>query len=88
MMERILWVLLKPAGEGEVLSTATGLVVAIEGKVSKWLIDFIKKNYPEQAEKLLPRISRDGKIILPATPVDKNYLEEIRDQEKVYKVEA
>jgi len=88
MMERILWVLLKPAGEGEVLSTAAGLVVAIEGKVSKWLIEFIKKNYPEQAEKLLPRISRDGKIILPAAPVDKNYLEEIKDQEKVYKVEA
>jgi len=88
IMERILWVLLKPAGEGEGLSTAAGLVVAIEGKVSKWLIDFIKKNYPEQAEKLLPRISRDGKIILPATPVDKNYLEEIKDQEKVYKVEA
>ncbi len=88
MMERILWVLLKPAGEGEVLSTAAGLVVAIEGKVSKWLIEFIEKNYPGRANELLPQIRRDGTIILPATSVDKNYLEGIKDQEKVYRVQA
>jgi len=89
MMERILWVVLEPAKEGEVLSTAAGLVVAIEGKVSQWLIDFIKARYPEEeAERLLSRIVRDGKVILPAAPVDKKYLEGIQTEERIYKVQA
>jgi len=89
MMEKILWVLLSPAKEGEVLSTAAGLVVAIEGKVSQWLIDFIKARYSkEEAERLIPRIMRDGKVILPATPVDEKYLEGIKAEERIYKVQA
>jgi len=88
IIERILWVVLNPAKEGQVLSIAEGLVVAIEGRVSKWLIDFIKKNYPGEAEMLLPKISRDGTIILPATPVDKKYLEGIKAEERIYKVQA
>jgi hypothetical protein len=89
MMERVLWVVLNPAKEGEVLSTAAGLVVAIEGKVSEWLIEFIKGRYPEQeAARLLARISRDGKVILPATPVDEKYLEGIKAEERIYKVQA
>ncbi|MDH5174216.1 MAG: hypothetical protein OEW43_03035, partial [Elusimicrobiota bacterium] len=86
--EKILWVLLNPAGAGEVLSTAAGLVVAIEGKISRWLMEFIEKKYPGKAKELLPQIRKDGMIILPATRVDESYLEEIRDQEKAYKVEA
>jgi hypothetical protein len=89
MMERILWVLLEPAKEGEVLSTAAGLVVAIEGKVSEWLIDFIKARYAEdEARRLLSQIVRDGKVILPATPVDKKYLEGIESEARIYKVQA
>ena len=88
IMERILWVLLKPAEEGEILSTAAGLVVAIEGKVSKWLIEFIEKNYPGRANELLPQIRKDGMIILPAAPVDEKYLEKIRSQEKAYQIQA
>ena len=89
MMERILWVVLTPAKEGEVLSAAAGLVVAIEGKATKWLREFIRARYPEkEAERLLSQISRDGKIILPATPVDEKYLEGINAEEKVYKVQA
>jgi len=89
MMERILWVLLEPAKEGEVLSTAAGLVVAIEGKVSDWLKRFIRSVYPEaEAERILSEIVRDGKIILPATPVDKKYLEGIESEARIYKVQA
>jgi hypothetical protein len=89
MMERILWVVLRPAEEGEVLSTAAGLVVAIEGKVSKWLREFIKSRYPrEEAEKLLSQIQKGNTIILPATPVDEEYLKGIEAQEKVYRVQA
>jgi hypothetical protein len=89
MMERILWVLLEPAKEGEVLSTAAGLVVAIEGRVSEWLAEFIKARYPEdEAERLLSQIVRDGKIILPATPVDKKYLEGIESEARIYKAQA
>jgi hypothetical protein len=89
MMERILWVLLEPAKGGEVLSTAAGLVVAIEGRVSQWLIDFIKARYSEEeAKRLLSQIVRDGKIILPATPVDEKYLEGIESEARIYKVQA
>ncbi len=89
MMERILWVLLEPAKEGEMLSTAAGLVVAIEGRVSQWLIDFIKATYSEEeAKRLLSRIVKDGKIILPPMPVDKEYLEGIESEARIYKVQA
>ena len=89
MMERILWVVLSPAEEGEILSTAAGLVVAIEGKVSKWLREFIKSRYPrEEAERLLSQIQKGNTIILPATPVDEEYLKGIEAQEKVYRVQA
>jgi hypothetical protein len=89
MMERILWVVLSPAEEGEVLSTAAGLVVAIEGKVSKWLREFIKSRYPrEEAERLLSQIQKGNTIILPAIPVDEEYLKGIEAQEKVYRVQA
>jgi len=36
----------------------------------------------------LPKISRDGMIILPAAPVDDEYLEKIRAQEKEYEIQA
>jgi hypothetical protein len=89
MIERILWVVLSPEKEGEVISTAAGLVVAIEGKVSEWLIEFIKSRYSEEeAARLIPQITRDGKVILPATPVDKKYLEGIKAEERIYKVQA
>jgi hypothetical protein len=89
MMERILWVVLSPEKDGEVISTAAGLVVAIEGKVSQWLIDFIKARYPEEeAKRLIPQITRDGKIILPAAPVDEKYLEGLKAEERIYKVQA
>ncbi|MBA7547541.1 hypothetical protein ES705_39963 [subsurface metagenome] len=89
MMERILWVVLSPAEEGEILSTAAGLVVAIEGKVSKWLREFIKSRYPkEEAERLLSQIQKGNTIILPATPVDEKYLEGIKAEEKVYQIQA
>jgi glucosamine-6-phosphate deaminase len=90
IMERILWVVLEPGTEGEIVSTAAGLVVAIEGKVSDWLKKFIRSRYPNkaEAEKLLSRIVRDGKIILPATPVDKEYLEGIKAEERIYKIQA
>jgi hypothetical protein len=89
MMESILWVVLSPAEEGEILSTAAGLVVAIEGKVSKWLREFIKSRYPrEEAERLLSQIQKGNTIILPATPVDEEYLKGIEAQEKVYRVQA
>ena len=88
MKERVLWVLLNPAEEGGILSTAEGLVVAIEGEVSDWLIEFIKDNYPEEAERLLPQIRKDGTIILPATPVDEKYLEKIKAEERIYKAQA
>jgi len=88
IMERVLWVVLNPAEEGKVLSTAEGLVVAIEGRVSEWLVEFIKKSYGEEAEKLLPEIRKDGTIFLPATPVDEEHLEKIKIQEKVYQIQA
>jgi len=89
MMERILWVVLNPAKEGEVLSTAAGLVVAIEGKVSEWLIEFINRRYSkEEAVRLSSQIEKGNTIILPATPVDEKYLEGIKAEERIYKVQA
>ncbi|HUW23026.1 MAG TPA: 2-phospho-L-lactate transferase CofD family protein [bacterium] len=88
IMEKTLWIVLNPAEKGEILSTAAGLVVAIEGKVSKWLIEFIEKKYPGRAEELLPQIRKDGMIILPAAPVDKEYLDGIKAQETIYEIQA
>jgi len=89
MMERILWVLLEPAKEGEVVSTAAGLVVAIEGKVSRWLVDFIRARYSEdEAKRLLSQIVRDGKVILPAMRVDEKYLQGIKSEARIYKLQA
>jgi len=36
----------------------------------------------------LSQIVRDGKVILPATPVDKKYLEGIKTEERIYKIQA
>jgi hypothetical protein len=89
MLERILWVVLEPAKEGKVLSTAAGVVVVIEGKASRWLREFIKATYPEEeAERVLSQIAEDGKVILPAAPVDKNYLERIEAEKRIYKCQA
>ena len=88
IMDKILWVLLNPAEDGEILSTAEGLVVAIKGRVSKWLIEFIEKKYPGKAKELLPQIRKDGMIVLPAAPVDEKYLEKIKSQERVYELQA
>jgi hypothetical protein len=88
-MKEILWVILTPPRKGEMLSTATGLVVAIEGQVSEWLIDFIKVNYRgEEAERLLNIIRKDNKVILPAAPVPRKYLERMEEEKKIYKVQA
>jgi hypothetical protein len=90
MMKNILWMVLEPAKEGEVLSTAESLVVAIEGEASDWLKRFIRLRYPEdEAARVISEIENgDGRIVLPARAVDKDYLEEIEAQEKVYKCQA
>jgi hypothetical protein len=90
IMERILWVVLKPEKEGEILSTAAGLAVAIEGKVSMWLREFIKVSYSEEeAARLLSEIEQgNGRIILPATRVDEEYLKRIQREERIYKAQA
>ena len=88
-MREILWIILSPPRKGEMLSTATGLVVAIEGQLSQSLIDFIGANYKkEEAEKLLDIIRRDKKVILPAAPVPRKYLERMEMEKKIYKVQA
>jgi hypothetical protein len=64
-------------------------VVAIEGQLSEWLTDFIKANYKkEEAEKLLNIIRRDNRVILPATPVPRKYLERMEMEKKIYRVQA
>ncbi len=90
MMMKVLWMVLEPAKEGQALSTAEGLVVAIEGKASRWLEKFIRSRYPEdEAGRLLSQIEDGkGKIMLPARAVDENYLEGIKTEEKIYKVQA
>jgi hypothetical protein len=88
-LRQILWVILSPPKEGQILSTATGLVVAVEGQVSEWLIDFVRANYrKEEAEKLLNMIRKDNKVILPAAPVSRKYLEQIEMEKKIYRVQA
>jgi len=87
-LREILWVILSPPKKGEMLSTAMGLVVAIEGKVSEWLIDFIRTNYgKEEAERLINAIKRDNKVILPAMPARK-YLDRIERERKIYKIQT
>jgi hypothetical protein len=90
MMKKVLWMVLEPAKEGQALATAEGLVVAIEGKASRWLEKFIRSRYPEdEAARLLSQIEDgQGKIMLPARAVDKDYLEGIKTEEKIYKVQA
>jgi len=64
-------------------------VVAIEGQLSEWLIDFIEAKYiKEEAEKLLNIIRKDNKVILPAAPVPRKYLERMEKEKKIYKVQA
>jgi len=88
-MREILWVILTPARKEEMLSTATGLVVAIEGQLSDWLIEFIRTKYEkEEAEKLLRIIRKDNRVILPATPAPRKYLERMEMERKIYKVQA
>jgi len=79
-----------PEKEGELISTAAGLVVAIEGRVTEWLKEFIMAKYPiDEARRLLSQIEDgNGRIILPAMPVDEKYLEGLKTEEKIYKVQA
>ncbi|MFB0526386.1 MAG: hypothetical protein ACETVO_02815, partial [bacterium] len=87
-LEKLLWVVLEePATEGDILSTAAGLAVAIEGKDSKCLRKFLEERYPGDVERLLSEIARNGKIVLPPTRVDKDYLRRIRE-ERAYKIQA
>jgi len=87
-LRQILWVILAPPKKGEMLSTAMGLAVAIEGKVSKELIGFIRENYEkEEAERLINVIIKDNKVILPAMPARK-YLDRIEMERKIYKIQV
>jgi len=88
-MKEILWVILSTPKKGEMLSTATGLVVAIEGQLSEWLTEFIRANYTkEEAQNLLNIIRTDNKVILPAAPVPRKYLERMEEERKIYKIQA
>jgi len=86
-LEKLLWVVLGPAKEGEILSTAAGLAVAIEGKDSKCLRKLLEERYPGDVERLLSEISRNGKIILPPIQVHKDYLRRIKE-ERAYRIQA
>jgi len=87
-LEKLLWVVLEePATEGEILSTAAGLAIAIEGKDSKCLREFLEERYPGDVERLLSEITRNGKIILPPIQVHKDYLRRIKE-ERAYRIQA
>ena len=87
-LEKLLWVVLEePATEGEILSTAAGLAVAIEGKDSKCLRELLEERYPRDVERLLSEITRNGKIILPPIQVHKDYLRRIKE-ERAYRIQA
>ncbi|MBA7510081.1 hypothetical protein ES705_02056 [subsurface metagenome] len=89
MVKNLLWVVLEPAKKGEVLSTAAGLAVAIEGKYCAGLEEFIRANYfREDAERLLSQIKKGNRIILPPTPIHEEYLEEIEAEGRIYKFQA
>jgi hypothetical protein len=88
-MKEILWVILSPPKKGEMLSTATGLVVAIEGQLSPWLKAFIKENWSKkEAEKLLKIMETEHTFTVPATPVPRKYLERMEMEKKIYRVQA
>ena len=89
-MREILWVILTPPKKGEMLSTATGLVVAVEGKVSSWLEAFVRENWSneEEAEKLLRILKTEKTFFVPAMPVSRIYLDRMEMEKKIYKVQA
>ena len=88
-MEEVLWVILDRPHEGEMLSTAVGLVVAIEGGVSPWLKAFIEDNWKkEEAEKLLRILGTERTFFVPATPVSRTYLDRMETERKIYKSQA
>jgi len=87
MVKKVLWMVLEPAKEGQALATPESLVVAIEGKASRWLKEFIRSRYAaEEAERLIYQIEDGrGNIILPARPIDNR---EIEAEWDVYKSQA
>ncbi|MFB0526410.1 MAG: hypothetical protein ACETVO_02950 [bacterium] len=88
-MKEVLWVILDKPREGEMLSTATGLVVAVEGKVSSWLEVFIRKNWSnEEAERLLRLLKKGKPFLVPARPVSRTYLERMEEEKKIYRIQA
>ncbi|MBA7469782.1 hypothetical protein ES707_05056 [subsurface metagenome] len=87
-IREVLWVILTPK-KGEMLSTATGLVVAIEGQVSPWLKAFIKDNWnKKEAEKLLKIVETEHTFTVPATPVPRTYLDRMQTEKKIYRIQA
>jgi len=87
-VSEVLWVILSPPKKGQMLSTDIGSEVAIEGQLSDWLIDFIRANYGKKAEELINRIRRNNKVILPAAPVPRKYLERMGEEKKIYRIQA
>jgi len=88
-MKEILWVILSTPKKGEMLSTAMGLAVAIEGRVSEWLKAFITDNWNKaEAEKLLEIIETEHTFSVPATPVSKKYLDRMGAERKIYRIQA
>ncbi len=88
-MKEVLWVILDKPREGEMLSTATGLVVAVEGGISSWLEAFIRENWSnEEAEKLLRMLEKGKPFSVPARPVSRTYLERMEMERKIYRIEA
>jgi hypothetical protein len=88
MVEKILWMELKPAKEAKGLSTEDGAAIAIEGKIPKWLRESIYKRYnKEDAEMLLDQIKRERTIILRAKPVDES-LQKFENQKMIYEIQA
>ncbi|HUW23449.1 MAG TPA: hypothetical protein VMW39_05410, partial [bacterium] len=88
-MEDVLWVILDRPHKGEMVSTAVGLVVAIEGGVSSWLKAFIEKKWDkEEAEKLLRILGTERTFFVPATPVSRTYLDRMETERKIYKTQA
>ncbi|MBA7511911.1 hypothetical protein ES705_03909 [subsurface metagenome] len=88
-IREVLWVILTPK-KGEMLSAATGLVVAIEGQVSPWLKAFIRDNWSdeEEAEKLLKILETERTFTVPATPVPRTYLDRMQTEKKIYRMQA
>jgi hypothetical protein len=91
-MEQVLWVILDKPHKGEMLSTATGLVVAVEGGVSSWLKAFIEKNWDKpEVEKLLRILKTEKTFVVPATPLSekhREYLDRMETEKKIYRVQV